>query len=215
MKNYLSLKDHVYNHIKNLIDTGSLNKEDKIVEQQIANELGVSRTPVREALLQLASDGYLENIPRKGFKIKELTEKDQEDIYQVIGLLDGEAASLAVDYLTEEDFQQMNFLIDSMDIAVKNEMFPKYNQLQKEFHDVYINKCGNQKLIETIEQLKRYLLNSDYTIQKNENLSALLDAANKEHKQIVTYLKEKQKETAQRYIQEVHWHTKNAEYDTW
>lgn len=215
MTKYLSLKDHVYNHIKNLIDTGSLNKEDKIVEQQIADELGVSRTPVREALLQLASDGYLENVPRKGFKIKELTEKEQEDIYQVIGLLDGEAASLAIDYLTEEDFQQMQFLMDAMDIAIKNEMFPKYNQLQKEFHDVYTNKCSNQKLIETIEQLKRYLLNSDYTVQKNENLSALLHAANNEHKQIVAYLKEKQKDTVQKYIQTVHWHTKNAEYDTW
>ena len=62
---YRSLKDHVYNHIVDLIDGGTLADDHKISEQQICDALGVSRTPVREALIQLAADGYLENVPRK------------------------------------------------------------------------------------------------------------------------------------------------------
>ena len=65
---YRSLKDHVYNHIVDLIDGGTLADDHKISEQQICDALGVSRTPVREALIQLASDGYLDNLPRRGFR---------------------------------------------------------------------------------------------------------------------------------------------------
>ena len=70
---YRSLKDHVYNHIVDLIDGGTLADDHKISEQQICDALGVSRTPVREALIQLAADGYLENVPRKGFYVKRVT----------------------------------------------------------------------------------------------------------------------------------------------
>ena len=93
---YRSLKDHVYNHIVDLIDGGTLADDHKISEQQICDALGVSRTPVREALIQLAADGYLENVPRKGFYVKRVTEDSAREIVEIIGPLDGRAALLAV-----------------------------------------------------------------------------------------------------------------------
>ena len=106
---YRSLKGHVYDYIVDLIDGGALADDHKISEQQICEALGVSRTPVREALIQLASDGYLENVPRKGFYVKSVTEDSAREIVEVIGPLDGRAALLAVDRMTDEDLAQLQF----------------------------------------------------------------------------------------------------------
>ena len=81
---FRSLKDHVYDYIADLIDGGTLGDDHKISEQQICDALGVSRTPVREALIQLAADGYLENVPRKGFYVKRVTEDSAREIVEVI-----------------------------------------------------------------------------------------------------------------------------------
>ena len=77
---FRSLKDHVYDYIADLIDGRTLGDDHKVSEQQICDALGVSRTPVREALIQLAADGYLENVPRKGFYVKRVTEDSAREI---------------------------------------------------------------------------------------------------------------------------------------
>ena len=81
---YQSLKDHVYEYISNEIKNKKLNPNEKINEQAICNELNVSRTPVREALIQLSADGLLDITPRRGFRVKALSLKDAQDLYAVI-----------------------------------------------------------------------------------------------------------------------------------
>ena len=78
---YQSLKDHVYEYISNEIKNKKLNPNEKINEQAICNELNVSRTPVREALIQLSADGLLDITPRRGFRVKALSLKDAQDLY--------------------------------------------------------------------------------------------------------------------------------------
>ena len=144
---YRSLKDHVYNHIVDLIDGGTLADDHKISEQQICDALGVSRTPVREALIQLAADGYLENVPRKGFYVKRVTEDSAREIVEIIGPLDGRAALLAVGDMTDDDIAQLQFLHGSMQLAIEKGLYKKYDDLQHDFHDCYVRKCGNTRLI--------------------------------------------------------------------
>ena len=91
---FLSLKDHVYNFIAEQIRLGKLNSNEKVNEQDICQQLNISRTPVREALIQLAADGFLDSAPRRGFRVKPLTKKEGEDIYHILAPLDALAAEV-------------------------------------------------------------------------------------------------------------------------
>ncbi|WP_312095119.1 GntR family transcriptional regulator, partial [Aminipila sp.] len=95
MYKFQSLKDHVYDYIADQILKGNLLPNEKINENKICQELNISRTPVREALIQLSSEGVLENVPRKGFVLRTLNPREAAEIYEVVGLLDGYASVLA------------------------------------------------------------------------------------------------------------------------
>ena len=127
MEKYKSLKDHVYDYIAEQILEGNLEPEDKINEAAICEELNISRTPVREALIQLASEGVLHNRARKGFVVRALSEREVKELYVVIGLLDGYAAKSACRQLTEKDLANMSFYVESMDVAIKAANFEMYH----------------------------------------------------------------------------------------
>lgn len=215
MTQYRSLKDHVYEYIAGLIDGGTLGEGDKISEQQVSDALNVSRTPVREALIQLASDGYLENVPRRGFHVKGVSEQSAREIVEIIGPLDGRAALLAVDRLTDEEISQLRFLHDSMKLALDNKLLKKYDDLQHEFHFCYIDKCGNEKLASCIRQLNRYFMKREYAHVSGSDKEVLLRQANDEHAEIVRLFEKRDGENLQRYIRDVHWNTENAKFFTW
>lgn len=151
MEHYLSLKDHVYRYISDCINTGSLNPGDKINEAQVSETLNISRTPIREALVQLASDGYLDSLPRKGFRVKALDTTKVQQFYEIIGALDGRAAALCVPYITKEDLNQMQFLAEAMDSAIHAGLGDKYYELQVEFHNVYLDRCPNTEMTDLFE----------------------------------------------------------------
>ena len=137
MYKFLSLKDHVYQYIAEQISKGELVPGNKINENEICQQLSISRTPVREALIQLSTEGVLENVPRKGFIIKEMKEGEARQLYQVIGLLDGLAAQLACPKLTEKHLKDMAFYIDSMELAIDSENYEMYYKQQEIFHEIY------------------------------------------------------------------------------
>ncbi|RDB56945.1 GntR family transcriptional regulator [Paraeggerthella hongkongensis] len=212
---YRSLKGHVYDYIVDLIDGGALADDHKISEQQICEALGVSRTPVREALIQLASDGYLENVPRKGFYVKSVTEDSAREIVEVIGPLDGRAALLAVDRMTDEDLAQLQFLHGSMELAIEKRLYKKYDDLQRDFHACYMEKCGNARLVELIRQLNRCFMKREYARVAESDLDGLLRQANDEHAEIVRLFESRDGAGLQRYIRDVHWSDDNAKFLVW
>jgi len=205
MYKFLSLKDHVYNYIAEEILKGSLVPEEKINESKICQELNISRTPVREALIQLASEGVLVNVPRKGFLIKSVTPKEAENIYAVIGVLDGFAASLACPFLTEKHMKDMEFYLDSMDLSIKSNHYEMYYKQQETFHSLYINECRNDLLIEMINLTRNKFLTKSYDLSQNEDEKQILYNTNAEHRKIVQLFKEKKSEELAKYLQHVHW----------
>lgn len=212
---YRSLKDHVYNHIVDLIDGGTLADDHKISEQQICDALGVSRTPVREALIQLAADGYLENVPRKGFYVKRVTEDSAREIVEIIDPLDGRAALLAVGDMTDDDIAQLQFLHGSMQLAIEKGLYKKYDDLQHDFHDCYVCKCGNSRLVGLIHQMNRYFMKREYANVGADELDGLLRKANEEHAEIVRLFELRDGEELQRFIRDVHWSIDNAKFLVW
>lgn len=212
---YRSLKDHVYDYIADLIDGGTLADDHKIGEQQICDALGVSRTPVREALIQLAADGYLDNVPRKGFYVKRVTEDSAREIVEIIGPLDGRGALLACGEMADDDIAHLQFLHGSMQLAIEKRLYKKYDDLQHEFHDCYVKKCGNSRLIDLVHQMNRYFMKREYAHVGAAELDALLRKANDEHAQIVRLFEQHDGAALQRYIRDVHWSIENAKFLVW
>ncbi len=214
MSTYMSLKDHVYKYISEKINDGSLKPADKINEQQIADALNISRTPIREALIQLSSDGLLEKTPRRGFRVKVLDIKKAQDLYEIIGLLDGKLAYNAVDIINDNIIKKMQFLAESMDAAINQGLRQEYHELQMQFHDLYINLSDNTEMVSLLNQLKNSFLRKYYVFENSKDEKKILTHTNEEHYEMIKLFKEKKKEELEKYIKNVHWSADKASFDS-
>ncbi|MCI7730294.1 GntR family transcriptional regulator [Enorma burkinafasonensis] len=210
-----SLKDNVYAYIAGRIDSGELSAGDRVSEQAICDAMGVSRTPVREALIQLASDGYLDNLPRRGFRVRGFDRENALEVFEIMGSLDGQAAYLACPGLDDDTIAQMRFLVGSMDLAIESRLMLKYDDLQREFHYTYYHLCGNQRLIELLRQLERCFIKRDYSTVDREEAYRLLRKANDEHRRILELFEARDAAAVRDYIRDVHWNTENAQFTVW
>lgn len=213
MEKFKTLKDHVYDYIEEKIRCGSLKANERINENDICSELNISRTPVREALIQLAAEGIIENQARRGFVIREMKEEDLAELYEVIGSLDGLSAMRACSHLTEKDLNDLAFYVEAMDLAIKTGNFDMYEKNQYEFHKRYQSKCGNSTLISNLENLKSKILKKSYIDDEKGVMREILYKTNEEHRVILQMFREGKDEELAKYLFEVHWIPTNAPYD--
>ena len=212
---YRSLKDHVYDYIVKMIDMDMIGNEGKLSEQHICDALDVSRTPVREALIQLAADGYLENIPRRGFFIKRIDENSARYIFVMMrrpqGCTPGYSWAASDVYKREV----VVLLHGAMQLAIEKGLCTRYDELQHDFHSCFVDKCGNDRLIALIHQLNRSFVNREYTSVAPDELDRLLRKANDEHAEIVRLFEQRDGAALQRYICDTHWSIDNASSLAW
>lgn len=209
------LKEHVYEYIAARIESGELGAGDRVSEQAICDAMGVSRTPVREALIQLASDGYLDNQPRRGFRVRGFDRENAIEVFQIMGPLDGEAAFLACPLLSETDLAQMRFQIGSMGLAIDSGLITKYDDIQREFHQTYTLRCGNGRLMRLIDQMDHNFIKRDYSVVEPSVAQELLRKANAEHLRILELFEARDARGARDYIRDVHWDARNAPFTVW
>ena len=107
MNAYLPLRDVVFNTLREAILKGELKPGERLMELQLAAKLGVSRTPIREAIRMLEQEGLAVTIPRKGAEVARMTEKDMEDVLQIRDALDELAASIACEQISEEELAEL------------------------------------------------------------------------------------------------------------
>ncbi len=208
-------KDIVYKFISEQVTNGTLKKGDRLIETTIADQIGLSRTPVREALLELSATGIVERMPNKGFTLKDYTFKETQEIYQLIGVLDGKVAELTCDLLTEEDYAHMNFLISSMYAAIDNKLYTKYNELQEEFHNIYIAKCPNKTISKELDNRKKFFIGKAF-LHTNPNLiQSILNETNDEHQVILDLFKAHKKHEVRHYLEDIHWAPNKSTFDQW
>ena len=203
--NYMSLKDHVYEYISESIKDGSLRPGDKINEQHLSDKLNVSRTPVREALIQLAAEGLLDAEPRRGFRVKPLILEEAKDLYQLIGHLDAMAATLSLADITGEDIDMMKELQAKMKDAIEAQDFEKYYRLQIEFHNVYLRKCSNKQLIIMLEQLKLRFIKRGYSDSDSDRLNEIFNETNAQHTKIIELFESRDARALESFLKEKHW----------
>lgn len=162
MNEYLPLRDVVFNTLRQAILKGELAPGERLMEIQLADRLGVSRTPIREAIRKLELEGLVLMIPRKGAEVAKISEKSLRDVLEVRRSLEELAIELACQRMTEEDVEllektQMEFREaveqgDAMGIAESDERY----------HDVIYYGTGNSRLVQILnnlrEQMYRYRL---------------------------------------------------------
>ncbi|MCM2534556.1 GntR family transcriptional regulator [Neobacillus pocheonensis] len=156
-------------------------------------------------MIQLASENLLEFFPRKGFIVKEIDTKKKLDVFKVVGVLDAFAATLAMENITEDDMELMEELVKKIDLSISQKNYSDYQKYQNQFHKVYIDKCSNTTLIKLLDSLQNSFVRQIYLSKDEEKLFTVLEQMNKEHKQIINYFNNKEKENLERLIKNEHW----------
>lgn len=187
----------VINSILNAIATGYLKAGEKIVEQTIANEMNISRAPIREAIRELAAQGILEYAPKKGATVAVLTKKSIEETYSLRALLESTAVVLAIDYLTENDLKKLKELSKEMTLSLKKQDIETFIKYDVEFHNIICDRSNHTKLKKLIEnfvlQTQLYMRMSKYNMLVDSNLSLEYGI----HDKLIEFIEKKDKKSAE------------------
>lgn len=182
------LREKISGLIRDSIIEGKIKPGQRLTEPEIASSLGVSRTPIREAFLQLESDGFVKVQPRKGAIVTELSLKDAEETYVIKGVLEALAAGLATEYISENEIENLIKLNQQLDKIASSELknYKRFLDLNAKFHLTLYEHSGNNKLIKTIKTLRNQTLRYNYIYL---SLHSHLDESVKEHFKIIELIK--------------------------
>ena len=190
MNEYLPLRDVVFKTLREAILRGDLKPGERLMELQLASKLGVSRTPIREAIRMLEQEGLAVTVPRKGAEVARMTLKDMEDVLEIREALDELAAQIACERISSE---QMNRLMDTKKeferILASGEV-KEIADVDVKFHDIIYEATDNAKLVYLLNNLREQLFRYRVEYLKNpENYPALIQ----EHEAIVSALEARDK----------------------
>jgi DNA-binding GntR family transcriptional regulator len=194
------LRDRIASTIRGLIMESRIKPGERLVEPDLARRLGVSRTPLREALLQLESEGFVVVNPRRGAVVSDLSSTDAVETYQVKGVLEALAARLACNRLSDEALQSLRQIHERM-VRLAGARSPDSRvilQLNTEFHQALSDGSGNAKLANAIRVLRSQALRYNFIY-----LSVLshLAASLKEHDAILKALQKRDPDTVARLVE--------------
>ena len=194
---YLPLRDVVFNTLRNAILTGELQPGERLMEIKLANKLGVSRTPIREAIRKLELEGLVVNTPRKGAEVANIIDEDLHDVLEVRCTLEALAIELACQKMTDETLEELADNIDTLKNAMSTDAATKVATTDVGFHDIIYKSTGNKRLIQILgnlrEQMYRYRL--EY-IKDRASWNRILT----EHTAIYECIKNRYKEAATKAI---------------
>lgn len=190
---YLPLRDIVFQNLRNAIITGELQPGERLMETQLGEKLGVSRTPIREAIRKLELEGLVVMVPRKGAQVAQFTEKDIQDVLEVRAALDALAAKIACKKMDDRTFLKLQLAIAEYSYAAKNKELQTMIEKDVVFHDIIIEATQNDKLIQIFNNLKEQVNRYRITYLKNTEDSETVEA---EHTAILEALKSKDEEMA-------------------
>jgi DNA-binding GntR family transcriptional regulator len=152
-KRFSQIWEYIADDLKETITHGELKPGQRLKIEEITARYGVSNTPVREAFRYLASQGFVQNIPRKKVIVKEVTLRDIENIYAIHTVLEGLAAKLTAQNCNEKELNKLEKVYRRMEKYLREGSVSKYMQADKEFHGFFIHSSGNDILISMAENL--------------------------------------------------------------
>lgn len=200
--NIKSLKEQVYEFLREAMRRGEILPGSVIDMEETSVRLGVSKTPLRDALLQLEMEDFVTIMPRRKVVVNILRPEDIRNYYEIIGALEGAALLQVFDRLGEAEIQTLDRLNMEMKAAIEKDDFDGYYEKNLAFHNVFLSRCGNPDLLKIINNLKRRLY--DFPRQKGF-VKEWERASIVEHAAFVALIKAGKKAEAAAHIRDVHW----------
>jgi DNA-binding GntR family transcriptional regulator len=197
-----SLREQVYDHLRHLMSRGKIQPGAFINQDELAARLGVSRTPLRDALLQLEAEGFVAILPRRGVRVEALTVEDVRHLYEVVGALEGAALLAAFPALGAAERAELWRLNEEMKDALDADDFDRYYEANLAFHDVFLDRCDNAPLVRIVRRLKQRL----YDWPRRRGFVKEWERASLEEHAALARLVERGDATAAAdHLRDVHW----------
>lgn len=182
-----SLRGRVFNKIREDILSGVYQENEELKENTIGLELGVSRTPVREALRQLELEGLVTIIPNKGAYVTGITSKDIHDIYMIRSYLEGLCAKWACEHITEDQLEAMDEILYLSEFHARRSHHEQLVELDNKFHDLIYKASGSKILDHVLSDFHHYverirkitLSRATRATKSNEEHALILEAIKK------------------------------------
>lgn len=207
-----SLTDEIADIVRDRILKGEYEIGAKIKENQIATELRVSRTPIREAFKQLENEGLIDYIPNRGCFAKGFTQQDVDDIYAVREALERLAVERAVERITQPELDALQEQWELMEFYAKKKDAQKVLELNSTFHDLIYAATRSRFMAQVLRSYKSYINKTRKSVFYNE---AYLLAILEEHREILEAIKSREKEKAVRAVSEHLEHSQDRAETMW
>ena len=197
-----SLADQVYLLLRDAIVGGQLRPGERVLEKKLAADLGISRTPVREALLRLQVEGTVVCKSRSSYKVRALTVEEVRVIYETLGILESAAVGRVAHRITPSDLDLLRQYNRKMEAAAAKGDFVVFGTWNRNFHNVFVSKMNNQTLSSVCDAMRARL----YTFPvQTHALRDYLRKAAREHAEIIRLAKAGKFARLHKYFQTVHW----------
>ena len=205
LDSYQPLREVVCETLREAIRSGVLKPGERLMEIQLADELGVSRTPVREAMRKLELEGYVIMLPRRGNYVATISFRDINEVFEIRTSLDALASGLAAERITEEELEQLERLLVSIGENIETRNMKKVVEDDMEFHDILYKASRNQRLVGIISNLREQM-----TRFRSMSMSypGRLKKTLEEHSRLVEAIAQRDVELAQKLAVE---HMENSE----
>lgn len=203
VNSYLPLRDVVFLTLRDAILKGDLKPGERLMEMHLAERLGVSRTPIREAIRMLEKEGLAVTVPRKGAQVAKMTETDLENVLEIRDALDELAVKAACKRWTDAELKKLRQAMLEFEVAAKGNDVRDIVQKDEDFHDVIYHMTRNSKLNEIVSNLREQMYRYRYEyVKDSSNYSRLVE----EHKMILEGISRRDIE----YVTQImHMHLKN------
>jgi DNA-binding GntR family transcriptional regulator len=197
-KNASSVREKTYEHLKTSIFSGRFTPGERLTEEHLAEELGVSRTPVREALHKLEQDGLIEPLESRGFCIPRDSEEEIEDLFELRTVLEGYTLKIICERITEEQIVMLEGIVNKADDALRRKRIEEVFHLNTQFHDTLHSLVADKRRFHgLIVNMRKYVLR--YRKDTLQYLGAAKRASDG-HRQILLSLKLKDPDLCERVM---------------
>lgn len=189
-----TLRGRVYEQIRTDILNGLYKEHEELKEATLGEKLGVSRTPVREALRQLELEGLVEIIPNKGARVTGITAKDIDDIYQIRYLLEGLSARWATEHVTQEQLEKMEETLYLTEFHAQKGNFEQVYELDSQFHELMYEASGSKLLNHILSDFHMYVTRIRKVSLASSSRSRY---STEEHREILNAIRERDADKAE------------------
>jgi DNA-binding GntR family transcriptional regulator len=197
-KNGVSVREKTYEHLKSSILSGRFTSGERLTEEHLAEELGVSRTPVREALHKLEQDGLIEPLESRGFCIPRDSAQEIEDLFELRTVLEGYTLKIICERVTDEQIAMLEGIVNKADDAMKRKKIEEVFHWNTQFHDTLHSLVADKRRFHSlIVNMRKYVLR--YRKDTLQYLGAAKRASDG-HRQILLSLKLKDPDLCERVM---------------